>query len=99
MSLLSGTSRGGAPSSRRDPALVEALKTDWRKAELSSRLRAALGYAVKLTRIPADVRRQDVQRLREAGLDDRAILDVAQVTAYFNLVNRLADGLGVELEG
>jgi alkylhydroperoxidase family enzyme len=40
----------------------------------------------------------DVDTLREAALDDAEILDVCQVTAYFNYVNRLADGLGVELE-
>jgi uncharacterized peroxidase-related enzyme len=82
----------------RDPALVEALKTDWRRAELDSRVREMLEYAIKLTRTPASVRREDVERLREAGLEDREILDVAQIVAYFNFVNRLADGLGVELE-
>lgn len=41
----------------------------------------------------------DVERLREAGLDDRAIVDANQVVAYYNYVNRVADGLGVELEG
>jgi NAD(P)H-hydrate epimerase len=40
----------------------------------------------------------DVERLREAGLDDRAVVDANQVVAYFNYVNRVADGLGVELE-
>jgi NAD(P)H-hydrate epimerase len=41
----------------------------------------------------------DVERLRAAGLDDRAIVDANQVVAYYNYVNRVADGLGVELEG
>lgn len=81
-----------------DPALVEALSRDWSKAELPGRLRAILEYAARLTRSPAQVRQEDVQRLRDAGLEDRAILDVVQVTAYFNFVNRLADGLGVQLE-
>ena len=40
----------------------------------------------------------DVQRLRDAGLEDREILDVCQVASYYAYVNRLADGLGVELE-
>ena len=40
----------------------------------------------------------DVGALRTVGLDDGQILDVCQVAAYFNYVNRLADGLGVELE-
>ena len=41
----------------------------------------------------------DVQRLRDVGFDDTAILDICQVVSYYNYVNRLADGLGVELEG
>ena len=41
---------------------------------------------------------RDVQRLREVGLSDAEILDVCQVASYYNYVNRLADGLGVELE-
>jgi NAD(P)H-hydrate epimerase len=41
---------------------------------------------------------RDVVRLRDAGFDDRAIVDANQVVAYFNYVNRVADGLGVELE-
>jgi len=40
----------------------------------------------------------DVGRLRQAGLDDRGIHDVCAIVAYFNFVNRMADGLGVELE-
>ncbi len=41
---------------------------------------------------------QDVDRLRAAGLEDRGIVDANQVASYFNYVNRIADGLGVELE-
>ena len=40
----------------------------------------------------------DVEKLRQLGLTDRAILDACQVTCYYNYVNRLADGLGVPLE-
>lgn len=58
-----------------------------------------LDYADKLTREPWTMEAQDVEALREAGLDDSEVLDVAQVTAYYAFVNRLADGLGVELEG
>ncbi len=57
-----------------------------------------LVYAEKLTREPWAMTRADVEALREAGFDDTAILDVAQVTGYYAFVNRLADGLGVELE-
>jgi uncharacterized peroxidase-related enzyme len=57
-----------------------------------------LRYVEAVTRAPASVAETDLAPLREAGFDDRAILDICQVTAYFNFVNRLADGLGVELE-
>ncbi len=61
-------------------------------------MRALLEYADKLTRTPWAMRRDDVEALRAAGLDDGEVLDAAQVTAYFAFANRLADGLGVELE-
>ena len=57
-----------------------------------------LDYADKLTRSPQSMRPEDVQRLREAGFDDRAIHDLCAIVAYFAFVNRIADGLGVELE-
>lgn len=57
-----------------------------------------LGYAVKLTRDPGAMTSGDAKSLRAAGFDDRAILDICQIVSYYNYVNRLADGLGVEME-
>ena len=57
-----------------------------------------LDYAVTLSLTPSAVTSDDVERLRGAGFEDAAILDICQVTSYYNYVNRLADGLGVELE-
>ena len=57
-----------------------------------------LDYAAKLTLTPWDMREQDVADLRAVGFTDRAILDIAQVVAYYAYVNRIADGLGVSLE-
>lgn len=57
-----------------------------------------LDYAVLLTREPWTARREHVDHLRSHGFDDAAILDIVQVAAYYAFVNRLADGLGVELE-
>jgi len=57
-----------------------------------------LRYVVKLTRTPGDMIRDDVEALRAAGFTDRDILDIAGVAAYYGYVNRIADGLGVELE-
>ena len=57
-----------------------------------------LDYAVKLTRSPDAMGASDVDALRLVGMTDGEILDVCQITAYYNYVNRLADGLGVEIE-
>lgn len=57
-----------------------------------------LDYALKLTATPGAITSADVDALRRAGFDDRAIHDVCAITAYYAFVNRIADGLGVELE-
>lgn len=82
-----------------DQTLYEQIREDYSQAVLSVADRTMLDYAAKLTLTPAAVAREDVQALRDAGFDDRAILDIAQITAYFAFVNRTADGLGVALEG
>ncbi len=81
-----------------DEELVEQLKSDWREARLDEADRAMLTYAEKLTLRPWDMVDGDVAALRAAGFSDSAILDINQVTGYYAFVNRLADGLGVELE-
>ena len=80
------------------PELVEALKNDYRAAELTARQRAMLDYADKLTREPWAMSESDLKPLRDAGLDDRGILDLNQAVAYFAYVNRVADGLGVVVD-
>jgi alkylhydroperoxidase family enzyme len=58
-----------------------------------------LDYAVKLTDDPAGVTADDVESLRLTGFTDEAILQIVEVTAYYAFANRMADGLGIELEG
>jgi NAD(P)H-hydrate epimerase len=65
---------------------------------LDPRTAALCAYARKLTRTPAAAAETDIAALRAVGLDDRAIVDANQVVAYFNYVNRITEGLGVELE-
>jgi uncharacterized peroxidase-related enzyme len=79
--------------------MVEALSDP--SADLSglrSDERALIEYADKLTRDPGGMSAADVESLRRAGFDDRAIHDACAIVAYFAFVNRIADGLGVELE-
>jgi uncharacterized peroxidase-related enzyme len=80
------------------PELARALARDYRTADLDDADRTMLSYAVKLTRAPCSIESGDADALRRVGFDDTAILDICQVVSYYNYVNRLADGLGVELE-
>lgn len=81
---------------QRKPLLAPFKTGD--ESSLTDRERAMTAYAGKLTRAPASMAGDDVERLRAAGLSDREILDVAQTAAYFAYANRIALGLGAALE-
>ncbi len=57
-----------------------------------------LTYIDKLTRTPSRMSRSDVTALREVGFDDKDVLQIVEVAAYYAYANRIADGLGVALE-
>jgi len=78
--------------------LADRVRSDWRTAGLDGKTEALLEYCEQLTQSPSEMTGADVQRLRAAGWDDRAVHDAAQVIAYFNYINRVADGLGVDPE-
>lgn len=77
-------------------AFVEQVVSDWRAAPLSNAIHALAKYAELLTREPGACTEDGVRRLREAGWCDTSIHDAVQVVAYFNYMNRVAEGLGVE---
>ncbi|MCI0330181.1 MAG: peroxidase [candidate division Zixibacteria bacterium] len=77
---------------------MKALIADYQTAPISEADRTMLDYAVKLTQRPWEIKKEDIDALRLVGFDDTAILDICQIVGYYNFVNRLADGLGVELE-
>ena len=81
-----------------DDDLLEQLKMDFREADLKAEDMAMLRYVARLTETPSTMGEEDVDALREAGFNDRGILDIAQITAYFAFVTRMAHGLGVRLE-
>ena len=56
-----------------------------------------LEYAEKLTIAPASMTQEDIQQLRDAGWEDRDILDIVHVCAYFNFRVRMVDGLGLQV--
>lgn len=71
---------------------------DWRAAPLAPPEAALCAYADKLTRTPGAMTAADVAALRAAGFDDAGVHDAAQVIGYFCYINRIADGLGIDLE-
>ena len=73
-----------------DPALGELMVMNYRAAELSPRQRAMLDFAAKLTESPDKTVEADRQALRDAGFSDADIWDLAAVTSFFNMSNRLA---------
>jgi alkylhydroperoxidase family enzyme len=58
-----------------------------------------LDYAIKLTKDATKVSRADHDSLRQHGFDDRGILQITLIAAWFNYINRVADALGVGREG
>ncbi len=77
---------------------VRAIQDDYRTAGLTPREVALLDYAVKLTKNPRDVARGDLDSLRTAGYTDEQLVDAVQCIGYFNFINRVLDGLGVDPE-
>ena len=78
--------------------MLAAIEADYRTAGLDTKRLAMLSYVDKLTRAPGRMTRDDVEALRTAGFDDRDVLQIVEVAAYYAYANRVADGLGVELE-
>lgn len=77
---------------------MEALEKDYTTAPLSPQDRAMLDYVVKLTKDATKVWKDDIERLRAVGFDDRGILQITLIASWFNYINRVADALGVGRE-
>jgi uncharacterized peroxidase-related enzyme len=78
-----------------DPALVAALEKDYATAPIAAPDRVMLDYVVTLTQDATRIGPAHHDRLRAAGFDDRAILQITLIAAWFNYINRVADALGV----
>jgi len=75
--------------------MVEALKKDYRSAPISEQDCVMLDYVVKLTKDATKCSPEDHARLRAAGFDDRGILQITLIAAWFSYINKAADALGV----
>jgi len=81
-----------------DPALVTALGRGELPPDLPAADLSLLLWARRAALEPAAASEADVRALRDAGLDDRAVLDAVLVVAYFSFVNRIALLLGIQVE-
>ncbi|AUQ65400.1 peroxidase-related enzyme [Phaeobacter inhibens] len=78
-----------------DPKLGEMLVMNYRVAPLEPRQRAMLDFAAKATKASAEIEEADRQILRDHGFSDRDIWDIANVTGFFNMSNRVASATGM----
>jgi len=81
-----------------DETAARAIQQDYHSANLLPHEKALLDYAVKLTSSPRGVSQADLQSLRTQGYTDEKIVDAVQCIGYFNFINRVLDGLGVDPE-
>ena len=86
------------PNVTQDALLRGLAQAPVEQLALDAADKALVRYADVLTREPMNVSPADIESLRAVGLDDRGIHDACAIVAYFAFVNRIADGLGVDLE-
>ena len=82
-----------------DEELVRSLEQDYASAPITQAERVMLDFVVQLTKDATRIGPQDHEKLRDAGFDDRAILQITLIASWFNYINRVADALGVGREG
>ncbi len=78
-----------------DPQLGEMLVMNYRVAPLDDRQRAMLDFAATMTTGSAGIVEADRRNLRDVGFTDRDIWDIANVTGFFNMTNRVASATGM----
>lgn len=81
-----------------DEELVRALQFDYTTAPVSEQDRVMLDYVAQLTRDATRITPEHHARLRGAGFEDKAILQITLIASWFNYINRVADALGVGRE-
>jgi uncharacterized peroxidase-related enzyme len=81
-----------------DDGLIEALRKDYRSAPITEQERVMLDFVVKITKDATRCSRADHDALRAVGFDDKGILQITLIAAWFNYINRVADALGVGRE-
>ena len=76
-----------------NPQLGEMIAMNYKVAPLGEKQRAMLEFAVKITKNSADIQEEDRKSLRDVGFSDRDIWDIANVTGFFNMTNRISSAV------
>lgn len=84
---------------QRSSEIMQAVKKDQMDTAFSAKDLAGIQYARMLTLAHYDIKEDHIKQLRQAGFSDGEILEINQVVSYFNYVNRMVVGLGVNTEG
>ena len=74
---------------------MSALEADYKTAPINEQDRVMLDYVVQLTKDATRISRNDHEKLRAVGFDDKGILQITLIASWFNYINRVADALGV----
>ena len=78
--------------------MASIIMHDYGSADFDDETLAIVEFVEKLTLEPSEMTEGDVQKLRQVELEDKQILSVVLIASMFAFMNRLADGLGVEIE-
>ncbi|MEP7074207.1 MAG: peroxidase [Acidobacteriota bacterium] len=81
-----------------DNEMIAALREDYHTAPITDEEKVMIEYVVQLTKDATKITPRYHERLRSAGFDDTAILQITLIASWFNYINRVADGLGVGRE-
>ncbi len=75
----------------KDPLIADQVAVNYRKADITPRQRAMLDFAIKVSANAQEVGDADMETLRSHGFDDEDIWDIAAISAFFSLSNRMAN--------
>ena len=73
------------------PLVADQVAVNWRKADIPPRQRAMLAFAMKVCEASHQVDEADFEALRPHGFSDEDIWDIAAITSFFGLSNRMAN--------
>ena len=80
----------------KNPLVADQVAVNHRKADISARQQAMLDFAMKVCLRAQEIDDADFEALHPHGFDDEDIWDIAAITAFFGLSNRMANFSGMQ---